>query len=62
MIYRSEKSLRVFFKALVISAIPMVRWYVVAMVIIRRSVGATRSKEEDWSKPITFTWGPPLAQ
>ena len=62
MIYSSEEELRVFWKALVTSAIPIVSWYVAAMEIISRSVGVDRTGDEDWPKSITFTWGPLLAQ
>ena len=48
MIYRSEEALRVFWKVLVTSEIPMVRWYLVAMVITSRSVDAARTEEEGW--------------
>ena len=47
MIYRSEKALRVLFKALVTLAIPMVRCYVAEMAIISRSVGDDRNGEEE---------------
>ena len=44
------------------SVIPMVRWHESEMVAISRSMGASRTGDEDWSKSRTFTWGTPLTQ
>ena len=44
------------------SVIKNVGWYVAAMEKISRSMGDSRTGEEDWSKPIPFTGFPLLAQ
>ena len=40
--------MKILWKALVTSTIPIVRWYVAEMETIRRSVVAARTGEEDW--------------
>ena len=62
MISYSEEAFRIFCKALMKSAIQMVRGYVEAMEIIRQSVGADRTGEEDWYKSMSFNWGPQFSQ
>ena len=54
--------MRVLWKALVTSMIPMVMWYVSAMETIIRSVGDASTGEEYWSNSMPFTWGPQLTQ
>ena len=61
MISLSEEVLRILWKALVTSTIPIVMWYVEAMEIISRIMGAARTVEQDCSKSMPFTWGPQLA-